>query len=1298
MNETPLTGSASSTPTKPVPGICERFESAWKSKERPCLEEYLAQLPEPDRIKMLGELLALEMHYRRQWGETIVLDEYLRRFPADTELVKAIFLQAGLPARLRSEGQESSQITADTGPYKPRQDETEIPVSLGRYRITARLGSGAFGIVYKGYDEELRREVAIKVPQRYRVASPEDTERYMTEARILASLDHPGIVPVYDVGHTDDGLCHVVSKLIAGSDLKNRLKQGRPSLAEAANLVACVAEALHHAHQRGLVHRDIKPANILLDTRGNPVVADFGLAVHEEDFGKEANLAGTPQYMSPEQARGEHRVDARTDVFSLGVVFYELLTGQLPFRANRLTQLLEQIRILEPLPPSQQNDQVPADLDRICLKAMAKCASSRYPTALELARDLRQWLMASGQGSGVGQKNAFSSATTDDWPLTIGHVPPDSWGAGRPSSGIDQLKISVSRMPVTSRHLFGRDDTLNLLDSFWSNPKVNVVTLVAWGGVGKTALMNAWLRRLAEKQYWGAQCVYAWSFYSQGTKDRAGAGDLFILSALAWFGDPDPQVGTAWQKGERLARLIKGQRTLLLLDGLEPLQFPPGPQEGRIKDQAVQALLRELAASNPGLCMVSSRLPLTDLEEFEGTSARPIELEHVRPEAGASLLKVLGVKGDDEELQRASADFGGHCLALTLLGSYLTDAFAGDVLQRQAVGPLEQDVRWGGHAWRVMKSYENWFVGQPEIQLLRMLGLFDRPATAEALADLKAPPAIPDLTDSLTRLGRVEWARVISRLRRARLLSQPDPKKPDSLDTHPLVREYFGEQLRRQFPLAWREGNNRLYMHFTTQARELPSSVEEMEPLFQAIVFGCNAGRETDALHDIYFARIMRGQEMYAANKLGALGPLLSVLSHFFNGGDWSQPVEPNPPEHQGLSRPDQRAILIHAGMFHTAAKSFAARDVGVLFSKARELSQDDAERFPALRALWIHNLALADINKGQQLAAELEDVARRLDKSSYLVEAKMSQGLTNYYAGNFQIAASHLGAAIATYDMNEHRTSSRITGVDPGVAAYAYQALTQWALGQPDDACQTGDRSIALADHIGHPFSKSVAMSVVVQIAQFLRDPELTHLRAQELIDFSNQQGSLLFLSHGHFLKAWARFEAARIGITLPGDHEGTAAAEMQVATKAMEKANEEHIRTESRLHRTIFLVMLAEALGAVGRAEEGLALLHDCQRLIDIQGDRRWQAELFRVQGDLEVAGSGQSAWKSYEKAIWIAQGQYAKALQLRAITSYSRLLAQEGEKQRARQLLEGILGSFTQGHTTRDFTEAKALRDTL
>src|SRR5271166_4556731 len=168
------------------------------------------------------------------------------------------------------------------------------PTKIGRYTVLRRLGKGGFGEVFLAFDDELDRPVAIKVPRPDRVSQPEDIEAYLNEARILASLDHPHIVPVYDVGRTDDGLCFVVSKLIEGNDLAARIGQARPSFLDSAELVATIAEALHYAHTRGLVHRDIKPGNILIDVTGKPCLADFGLALRDQDYGKGGGLAGTP--------------------------------------------------------------------------------------------------------------------------------------------------------------------------------------------------------------------------------------------------------------------------------------------------------------------------------------------------------------------------------------------------------------------------------------------------------------------------------------------------------------------------------------------------------------------------------------------------------------------------------------------------------------------------------------------------------------------------------------------------------------------------------------------------------------------------------------------------------------------------------------------------------------------------------------------------------------------------------------------------------------------------------------------
>ncbi len=457
-------------------------------------------------------------------------------------------------------------------------------------------------------------------------------------------------------------------------------------------------------------------------------------------------------------------------------------------------------------------------------------------------------------------------------------------------------QITTSRLPVSSEFLFGREAQLEQLNLAWQEPVPHIVILTAWGGVGKTALVNRWLDRMEADHYRGAEKVYAWSFYSQGTEEgKQASADLFIRETLDWFGDPAPDDGSAVEKGRRLARLVSGQKTLLILDGIEPLQFPPGSGDemaGKFKDPGMRVFLRELASAGDfgGLCVVTSRLGLTDLDDKKGEGqVLEVPLSSLSQEAGLELLKKRGVVGGEGQLREAVSEYEGHALALDLLGRFVKKAYKGDIRRRDTIPLLTKTRGKENHAWRVMAAYEAWLGDSVERDILYLLGLFDRPVSMGVLDFLGGGEAIPGVTENVKQLGEADWGISVSNLAEAGLVADVEPGQPEILDCHPLVREYFGERLQDQNPEGWQEAHRRLFNYYEDLPEKLfPDTLEEMEPLFAAVAHGCRAGLYQEALDDVLWKRLRRGEKGYIFNQLGAFGSYISVLANFFES-PWSQ-------------------------------------------------------------------------------------------------------------------------------------------------------------------------------------------------------------------------------------------------------------------------------------------------------------------------------------------------------------------------------------------------------------------------
>jgi serine/threonine protein kinase/tetratricopeptide (TPR) repeat protein len=1122
--------------------------------------------------------------------------------------------------------------------YELVTDEDGKPVELGR---------GAMGVTYKALDINLRCPVTLKVISERYLGDESARLRFLREARAAASVRHPNVASVFHLGRTGDNYFYSM-EFVEGETLEKLIRcSGRLEVKLALGIATQVATGLGAIDERNLVHRDIKPTNIMVRLKEGAAVTakiiDLGLAKTVDASASEAGIsspgvfAGTPEFASPEQFAGIG-VDIRSDLYSLGVTLWVMVTGQTPFRGTSAEVMYQHLHT--PLPLEQLKD-VPEPVVALLEALLEKDPARRFQTPNDLLKAIPTITDTVEAPRGISRQNLHKTPSITSRVET----------RKRPTR-LGPKKISIARLPVTGSDLFGREEDIAFLDRAWAKKEVNVVTIVAWAGVGKSTLVNHWLRGMAAEDYRSAERVFGWSFYRQGTTGQTSSADEFLDSALTWFGDPDPRIGTAWEKGERLAKLVAHRRTLLVLDGLEPLQNPPGPQEGRLRDPSLQALLRELAAFNTGLCVITTRLPIADIADHVGSSAPRRSLEDLSGDAGAKLLRALGVKGDEAELRSASDEFSGHCLALTLLGSYLTDAYNGDIRFRSEVsGHLADDVRQGAHARKVMKSYQTSFGEGPELSVLRMLGLFDRPADGKVFEALLRPPAIPGLTESLTGLSPITWRTILAKLRRARLVAPEDPHNPGQLDTHPLVREYFGEQLRSQQTDVWKECNRRLFHHYQTLAPQLPNSFTEMEPLFSAVICGCNAGLFRDALHEVYIPRIQRGNACFAANVLGARGPLLSVLVHFFEDGHWGSLVE-TAVQGQRLDGEDQLFILMQAGLYLMATRGLGASEPRVCYERAEILCHSLGRPlllYAALTGQWRYFLHTDKMSAAMQIAERLYSLAQEQNDAGFMLGACRALSCTLYYSGNCESARQYARRGVQIW-RSEGVHSYAEDLHSPVVGCLCYEAFAASHLGEIAYCQANLEEAISLAKESKDMNDLAFALGWTAGLGHAERNPTEVERHASDLIELSTRHNFVFWLALGAIWRGWARSASGNTAEGIPWIEQGI----------------RDYRATGSILGVPSFLARKAEALYLADRTFEALEAINEAEALAERFEQRVSSAELHRLRA-VFLATTGAEEFRieeSFGEGIRIAKEQKSISAERHVEATYAEYRRQKAK----------------------------------
>lgn len=433
--------------------------------------------------------------------------------------------------------------------------------------------------------------------------------------------------------------------------------------------------------------------------------------------------------------------------------------------------------------------------------------------------------------------------------------------------------IAVNNFPASNDDFFGREKYFDILDKAWNDEQVNILSFIAFGGIGKTSLVDNWLKRMKEMHYRGARNIFMWSFYSQGSEeDRQVTATEFLLEACKFFKIKKiPK--NAYEQGRELADIISKQKALLVLDGLEPLQSSL-EDIGEIKDNGLQVLLKRLSRQNNGLVIITSRIKLAFINN------QYIPLEKLEDYEGAELLKSFELNGTNKELEKISNDFDGHALALKLLGSYTSVVLEKDIKRISEIESLRDDkTKTSKHATRMLNSYKKYLKNTIELDILKILGFFDRAISFEVIDVLKNKPLIENINDKLLDVSQIDWKYALNNLKKLHLIS--DGNKV--LDTHPLVREYFSKYVIENYNKSYILCNSRLYGFFKNKSEKSVIYEDVLYNGIFAIHYGCKSFNEIDTYNNIYQKLIQKQGTGFLVHSKGDHESNIQILLNYFD-------------------------------------------------------------------------------------------------------------------------------------------------------------------------------------------------------------------------------------------------------------------------------------------------------------------------------------------------------------------------------------------------------------------------------